>query len=133
MMNGMLERNLDRRRVFVGFLVKGKHPGFAKGFQLAPREVFFEVNPANVEDEEISSILDLDFRVHPEWVRTQRTRWFIDQLAWMAMFTAEYRLANGDYDGAVQSVNRALQFKPGDPQIIKIRDQLRNRGTKIEP
>jgi hypothetical protein len=127
MINGMIARNVEQRRVLLGFLDKGKHPGLAQGFNLVPREVFFEVNPWEEFDQEPPLALKMQYIARPEWARTDRTRWFLDQLATMAVLRAQYRSQRGEYNTALNSLDRASQLRPYDRRIFQAKEELKKR------
>jgi hypothetical protein len=133
LVNGLIEKNLPKRRVLVGFLSSTNHPGIARGFNKIPREVFYEIDRGNPADAEPCLALDMDQIAHPEWVRTRRTRWFMEQLVRMFVMRSQYQAERGEFDTALESVNRALRLKPDDPLIHKIQSQLEVKLYRIQP
>jgi hypothetical protein len=133
LMNGIIEKNLKVRRVLVGFLEMNHHPGLAKGFDKIPREVYFEIDRRNPSDTEPPLALDIESLAHPEWVRSKRTQWFMDQLVHQTMLRAQYVAEQGNIESALESVNRALRLKPNDSLIMQIREQLINKLSKTRP
>lgn len=132
LMNGIIEKNLKSRRVFVGFLEMGNHPNLGKGFDKIPREVYLEIDRNNPSDNEPPQALDMEHIARPEWVRTARTQWFLNQLIRQNVSRAHYWEDHGDYHLALQAVNRALRLAPDDLRILQFREYLDEKKSQLD-